>query len=163
MNRRRRYDDKFRASAVVMLEAAGYPEQKGALIRVANHLGVPESTLRGWESEEHNPPPAQLRAEKKEELTFELKNLAYELVTAMRGNIHDANLVQQATTFGIIVDKWQLLEGKPTWRGEIVELIKEGKITPQEVMDELSDTPELAQGLFESAGIRFAGVGAAEA
>lgn len=161
MSKRRRYDDKFRAGAVVTLEAAGYPDKEGALTMVANHLNVPYTTLRGWYHNEHNPPPSQLRQEKREELTAELKNLAYELVAAMRLNIHDANLVQQATTFGIVVDKWQLLDGKPTWRGEVVELIKEGKITPQEVMDEFSDTPELAQELFESAGLRFAGIGEA--
>lgn len=163
MVKRRKYDDKFRASAVVMLEAAGYPGKEGALMAVAKHLAVPHNTLRGWYHNEHNPPPSELRQEKKAELTTELKNLAYELVAAMRINIHDANLVQQATTFGIVVDKWQLLEGKPTWRGEVIELIKEGKVTPEEVMYEFSDAPELAKELFEQAGLQFAGVGEAEA
>lgn len=155
MGQRRRYDDKFRASATVMLEAAGYPEQKGALDRVAKHLGIPAPTLHRWANGKNNPPPSDVVSEKKAELTTELKNLAYELVAAMRLNVHDANLVQQATTFGIVVDKWQLLDGKPTWRGEVINLLKEGKVTPEEVMDDLGS--ELAEELFESAGLQFAG------
>lgn len=160
MANRRRYDDKFRAGAVVTLEAAGYPDQKGALIQVANHLRVPESTLRGWYSEEHNPVPAQLRAEKRRELNIELREVAYKLVRAMPDKIEDAALQQVATSLGIVIDKMQLLEGKPTWIGEIVGLLQEGKVTPEEVYDDLG--PELAQELFESAGLSFAGIREAE-
>lgn len=158
MSKRRRYDDKFRASAVVTLEAAGYPDKEGALTQVSKHIGVPHNTLRGWYYAEHNPPPSQLRQEKKEELHIELEKVAYILVGAMPDKIDEATLQQVATSLGITIDKMQLLRGQPTWRGEIVNLLKEGKITPQEIMDEFSDTPELAEELFESAGLRFAGI-----
>jgi transposase-like protein len=48
MRQRRRYNDDFRASATLMLEAAGYPGRDGALSQVSGHLSVPRSTLRGW-------------------------------------------------------------------------------------------------------------------
>lgn len=159
MSKRRRYDDKFRAGAVVTLEAAGYPEQKGALERVSKHLGVPAPTLHRWANGKNNPPPFDIVNEKKEELHIELEKVAYLLAGAMPDKILDANLQQVATSLGITIDKMQLLRGQPTWRGEVINLLKEGKVTVEEVMDELSDTPELAQELFESAGLRFAGVG----
>lgn len=161
MAKRRRYDDKFRAGAVVTLEAAGYPEQKGALIKVANHLKVPESTLRSWYSGEHSPIPAELCAEKKEELHIELERVAYILAGAIPGKIEEANLQQVATSLGITIDKMQLLRGQPTWRGEVINLLKESRVTPEEVLDELGS--ELAQELFESAGLSFAGIGEAKA
>lgn len=55
--KRKRFNDDFRASAVLMLEATGYPEKKGGLTQVSTHLGVPLSTLRGWFTAERNPPP----------------------------------------------------------------------------------------------------------
>jgi transposase-like protein len=163
MSKRRHYDDKFRASAVVTLEAAGYPEQKGALDRVASHLGVPAPTLHRWANGKNNPPPSELVNEKRQELSIELREVAYVLVKAIPGKVDEASLQQVTTSLGIVIDKMQLLECKPTWIGEIAGLLKEGKITPQEVMDELSDTPELAQELFESVGLQFVGIGEAEA
>lgn len=163
MNRRRRYDDKFRANSVVTLEAAGYPDRDGALTMVANHLGIPRETLRRWAIEKNNPAPPELVTEKKAELIdlyeSELRSIFGEMPNARVS----ATYKDLGTVAGILTDKLQLLSGKPTWRGEIVELIKEGKITPQEVIDEFSDAPELAKELFEQAGLQFAGVGAAEA
>lgn len=159
----RRYDDKFRASAVVMLEAAGYPEKKGALEQVAKACKAPESTLRGWYNETHNPPPAKLRAEKRLELIDLVKSELQGIFRAMPNARPEASYRDLGTVAAIFIDKLQLLEGKPTWRIEIVDLLKQGKITPQDVMDELSDAPELAQELFESAGLQFAGIGTAEA
>jgi len=49
-----------------------------------------------------------------------------------------------------------------TWQDELLRLLIEGKITKEDVLNEFSDTPELAQTFFESAGIGFAGIGQAE-
>lgn len=62
--RQPKYTDKFRASAVVMLMAAGWPDVKGAQSKVAKHLGVPRQTLIRWAEAEQNPPPPQLVQEK---------------------------------------------------------------------------------------------------
>ena len=42
-----------------MLEAAGYPERKGALTQVADNLKIPATTLRRWHLGLSNPPPAE--------------------------------------------------------------------------------------------------------
>lgn len=151
---RRRYDDKFRASAVVMLEAAGYPDKDGSLMEVARHLGVPHNTIRAWYHAEHNPPPSELRQEKKRELVIELEEIAYLLIKAIPGKIDEANLQQTATSMAIAIDKMQLLKGQPTLIVELTNLLKEGVITPQDIIDEFADEPEAAQGLFESIGLQ---------
>jgi hypothetical protein len=109
----------------------------------------------------NNPPPTELRNEKKEELHIELEKVAYKLIAAMPDKINEANLQQIATSLGIVIDKKQLLSGQPTWRGEIVNLLKEGIVTPEEVYSDLGS--ELAQELFESAGLSFSGIREAEA
>ena len=154
MRQRRRYDDKFRASAVVMLEAAGYPDKEGALTQTANHLGVPLNTLKGWFTANRNPPPAKLRNEKKTELKDLLRNELDHIFNAMPSARPDASYRDLGTVAGILFDKLQLLEGKPTLIIELTQLLKDGTLTPQDILDEFADTPEAAQGLFESIGLR---------
>lgn len=151
---RRRYDDKFRASAVVMLEAAGYPDREGSLAEVARHIGMPHNTLRNWYHSVHNPPPSDVRQEKKEDLVIELEKVAHLLVKAIPDKIEDATLQQVATSMGITIDKLQLLKGQPTLIVELTNLLKEGAITRQDILDEFADEPEAAQGLFESIGLQ---------
>lgn len=116
---RRRYDDKFRASAVVMLEAAGYPGKEGALMEVARHLSTPHPTLHRWFTGKNNPPPFDVVQEEKKELTNLMDAFLNKVIMAMPDKIEESSLQQCATSFGIVVDKKQLLGGKPT---EIVEL-----------------------------------------
>jgi hypothetical protein len=116
MARRPSYDDKFRASAVVMLEGAGYPDRKGALHKVAVHLGVPDRTISRWFRKENNVAPDDLVTEKRGELLDGLRDLAYELLTAINTDIRDngVDAVRAATALGIVIDKIQLLTGGPT-------------------------------------------------
>lgn len=149
--KRRRYDDEFRASAVLMLEAAGYPGCKGALTRVADHLSVPESTLRGWFSGRRNAPPAKVREIKKRDFVADLQHLLglhIDAATRVVGNSGDLRAID--TGIGILVDKIQLLNGQPTWRVEIIDLLRRGAINSNEV-EELGD--ELATELFDAAGV----------
>jgi hypothetical protein len=118
MAKRRRYDDKFRASAVVMLEAAGYPDQKGALTRTANHLGVPLNTIKGWYTANRNPPPAELRTEKKGDLVTLFDSELEAIFGDMPNARPDASYRDLGVVAGILVDKRQLLTGEPT---EIVD------------------------------------------
>ena len=118
MAKRKSYDDQFRASAVVMLEAAGYPEREGALSYVAGHIGVPISTLRGWFNASHNPPPAELRNKKRLDLREAVRAELDNVFAAMEGVRQDASYRDLVTAAGILVDKLQLLEGKPTERSE---------------------------------------------
>ena len=137
-----------------MLEAAGYPEREGALSQVAGHLSVPESTLRGWFSGAHNPPPAKVRAKKKLDLVQAIRDELAGIFTAMPGRRGEATYRELATAVGILTDKLQLLTGQPTWRGEIIDLLKSGAVTRDEVTEELGD--ELASELFDAAGINRA-------
>lgn len=118
MAKRKSYDDKFRASAVVMLEAAGYPTEKGALARTAEHLHVPAMTLSRWFRKAQNPPPNELVTEKR----GELKDFVRSELSAIFGDMPivrpDASYKDLATAAGILIDKLQLLENKPTERVE---------------------------------------------
>lgn len=148
---KRRYDDEDRASAVLMLEAAGYPDKKGAMSQVAKQLAVSRSTLRGWATGTSNPPPAKVRHEKKIVLVSAIQEELAEIFPTMAGKRQDASYRELVTAAGILIDKLQLLSGKPTWRGEIIDLLKSGAITPDDVVSELGD--ELATELFDAAGV----------
>lgn len=101
-----------------MLEAEGYPANDGALTRVSEHLSVPLSTLRGWFTAERNPPPAELRNEKRAELRDLLENELREAVAAMANARPEASYRDLGTVAAIFTDKLQLLDGKPTERVE---------------------------------------------
>jgi transposase-like protein len=120
--KRRQYDDKFRASTVVMLQSEGYPHKPGALTYVAKHVGVPAMTISRWFKASNNPPPHELVTEKKEELADVFERVAYkylrhaeseDVIDAVAGN---AAVVTAATA----VDKMRLLRGLPT---EIVQVL----------------------------------------
>lgn len=111
---RRRYDDKFRASAVVMLEAAGYPDKKGALEQTSKRTGVPISTLHGWFNATRNPPPADVRNEKRKELRELLEDELRAIFQEMPNARSEAGYKDLGTVAGILFDKKQLIDGKPT-------------------------------------------------
>jgi hypothetical protein len=140
MAKRKRYDDKFRATSVVMLTAAGYPDMKGALQQTADHLKVPARTLSRWFNAESNPPPAILVNEKKEELADLFENAAYEYVkhSIKRDVVEDTRGKDAIMAAAVATDKMRLLRGLPT---EIIvlvpgfiEAIKKLGQDPQEVM-----------------------------
>lgn len=151
MAKKSRYNDEFRTGALLLLEASGYPDNQGGIVRTAKHLGIPESTLRGWWNGSRNPVPAEMRAEKRAELHDLLE-------TEIRSALKQMNSVRDSATYrdlgtvaAILIDKRQILTGKPTWIVEISNLLKEGKITLGEVQEELG--PDLATELFESIGL----------
>lgn len=116
--KRKSYDDKFRASAVVMLEAAGYPNEKGALTKTAAHIGVPARTLSRWFNGEQNPPPDQTVNEKRDELSVLLDTEIRAILGDMPEARKDASYRDLGTVAGILIDKIQLITGKPTSRSE---------------------------------------------
>lgn len=120
--KRKRYDDKFRASACVMLEAQGYPGMKGALQHVADHLNVPAMTLSRWFKARQNPPPNELVSEKRGDLADIFENLAYKMLAhAGREEVIDAMTGKDATiAAATATDKMRLLRGLPT---EIIEVV----------------------------------------
>lgn len=114
MTKRRRYTDDFRANAVLMLEAAGYPNTEGALTSVARHLKVPHQTLSRWGRGTNNPPPPLLVQEKKASLVELLETELEAIFKEMGKARQDATYQQLGTVAGIFFDKRQLLTGGPT-------------------------------------------------
>lgn len=101
-----------------MLEAAGYPDTKGALNKVARELKVPDMTLSRWFKATRNPPPNEVVTEKaanfKELLAAEIQGILKDMPDAREF----AEYRDLGTVLGILVDKLQLLENKPTDRVE---------------------------------------------
>lgn len=150
MNKRKRYSDEFRASAILMLEAAGYPDRKGALAAVSRQTGAPPPTLHRWARSKQNPPPSDMVIEKR----FDLRKAIREELEAI---FHEAKDARQDATYhdlmwaaGVLTDKELLLAGKPTGIIKVVQLIQEGKVNPKTVMERW---PNLASELFAQAGI----------
>lgn len=121
MSKRKRYTDDFRASAVLMLEAAGYPEQRGALTSVAERVRVPARTLSRWFNKEQNPAPDNLVTEKKFDLIQAIRDEIQHAIGDMPEARPDASYRDLTTSVAILIDKLQLLEGKPTERTEVLD------------------------------------------
>lgn len=131
---RRRYDDQFRAAAVVMLEAAGYPGKEGALTQVAKTMGVPAMTLHRWARVKNNPAPTQLVNEKRIDLLELINTELAGIFGTMPGARNDASYRDLATAAGILVDKRQLLTGQPTENVKAqttVEYVNDWRQTPE--------------------------------
>jgi transposase-like protein len=115
-----RYTDEFRAQAVVMLEAAGYPDNKGALVRVAQRLGIKHQTLSRWGRQAQNPPPPEMVQRKSFDLVQALRDEIQSILQEMPNARPDADYRELGTVLGIVVDKLQLIEGKATERIEMM-------------------------------------------
>ena len=113
---KRRYDDKQRAGAVVMLQSQGYPDTPGALKRVSDHLGIPQATLSRWARGVSNPPPSNVVNEKKTELDQRLEALAHRILDRVETDevLDHMTGRELMTAFGISVDKMRLLRDLPT-------------------------------------------------
>ena len=82
-------------------------------------MGVPLSTIRGWFTAERNPPPAELRNEKRAELVNLIRDELHSILAAMGTTRKDASYRDLATAFGIFTDKLQLLTGEPTGNSKV--------------------------------------------
>jgi AcrR family transcriptional regulator len=103
-----------------MLEAAGYPDMEGALTRVAEHLGVPLSTIHRWFHKKQNPPPSQLVNEKRFDLVEAIKAEIANAFQEMSAARDQASYKDLTTAAAILIDKLQLLSGEPTARTETI-------------------------------------------
>jgi hypothetical protein len=97
-----------------MLEAAGYPDRKGALSHVSKHLGVPIPTLTRWVTGAQNPAPNDLVTKNRIELSDLLDTELVAAFEAAKGVRSEASYRDLMTGIGILVDKRQLLRGEPT-------------------------------------------------
>ena len=108
---RREYTDNERANALALLAISRVED-------VHETTGIPIGTLKDWK---RKPPRGalELQPEKEATLAEELRHAARALVGAIPSKIADAPLNHTAIALGIIFDKLQLLEGKPTSIGEV--------------------------------------------
>jgi transposase-like protein len=113
-----RYSDDFRASAVIMLQAEGYPDRKGALSKVARYLGVHMTSLNRWYNKMQNPPPLLLATNKKADLQEYLEAEIIAIFNELPDARLDADYREMATAAGIFIDKLNLLRGGATARSE---------------------------------------------
>jgi len=116
MAKPKRYDDNTRAGAVVMLQSQGYPNTPGALRRVSEHLGIPESTLSRWARGVSNPPPSSVVSEKRQALDTRLEALAHKILDRVESDdvLDTMSGRELMTAFGIGIDKMRLLRDLPT-------------------------------------------------
>jgi transposase-like protein len=118
MAKRRRYTDKFKAGAVVMVESEGYPGDPFALARVADRLNINKRTLRRWVENDTGAPDDEIVTQEKNgivELIDAEIQLAFKEMNKARSDASYRDLVIGAAT---LLDKKQLLIGEPTERTE---------------------------------------------
>jgi len=118
MAKRRHYSDKFKAGALVMLQAQGYPENARALEGVARHLRIPGRTLRRWFTGENGRPPDEVVLESKKELAELFEDEIRQIMRVAEFVREDANYRDLITSAAILTDKRELLHGKPTERSQ---------------------------------------------
>lgn len=111
-----RYSDEYRASAILMLRAAGYPERRGALMETANHLGISHQILGRWFRREQNPPPQITVQIKMSDIVEMLQKELARAIQALPGALPDADYLDIGKVMGIMIDKLQLLQGEATER-----------------------------------------------
>jgi len=102
-----------------MLEAAGYPDRKGALTAVAAKVGAPAMTISRWFNARNNPAPNDVVTEKRLELKDMLRAEIDGALAAMPGQRIEATYRDLGTVAAILIDKLQLIEGKATERVEL--------------------------------------------
>lgn len=158
MGSSRQYSDEDRATACALLEANGYPQKKGAMNKTSKATGIPPSTLRGWFTEQNNPPPTKLRDEKKIDIAEALKNELAEIFQAMHTTRPEASYRELSTALGIVIEKIALVSGDPTqrlavtdWRSEAIRMIKNKEVDFEEMVKQFGEHD--AELLFEQAGV----------
>lgn len=118
---RQRYDEKFRAGAILSLEANGYPHRKGALAKTAKALGVPAPTLHRWFNSSSNPPASEVVSEKRKTALEWLDELIPGLLSDLNEKRQEASFRDTGTVAAILIDKRELLRGNVTERVELVD------------------------------------------
>ncbi len=138
--------DKERAIAVYITT--------GNLSQTSRETGVPISTLRGWLAEQ---PPEKVQ-EARAEAQAEFVRKAWDAVTAHVLHLQDKGVIAEtsardsATIVGILIDKIQLVTGRPTSINE-----QQGQVTTRheyDIVQRIVTDPEsrdIARDLFRRA------------
>jgi transposase-like protein len=132
----RKYTDDERASLIAILQAEGYPEKLGALKKVAAYAGVHENVLRRWWKGTQNPPPTTSVRHKKIDLSVAIREELSAIFTEMNTKRDEATYRDLGVVAGIMMDKQQLLENKPTER---IAVEHSGQISIDERRNRIND------------------------
>lgn len=153
----KKYSDKEKVAAVIQLEASGYEEnQRRALRIVSARNGISKTTLRSWYNATHRPDkkPAhsgvdpEIYTEEKESLRDLFDTELRAVLKDMPERREDADYRTLVTAAGVLADKLLRLEGKPAWKVEIIQLVRDGKTTIDDVRVEFGD--DLVNELFNA-------------
>ncbi len=114
--KRRTYSDADVAGAVLLLEAAGYPDRRGALLEVSKATNINDETLRTWYTKERRTVDPHIQERKRAEIVDALGELQEKLIRKLSEKLEDnsASLRDIAIAFGIVSDKRALLLGNAT-------------------------------------------------
>lgn len=115
------YTDKFKATVLLMLEAAGGVGHHSAMAQVSKKYGVPYRTLQGWANNGVKQIDLQAKTEIDELMDDTRKELVELFDTEVRsifgsleGKREEATYKELAWAAAVFLDKLQLLNNKPT-------------------------------------------------
>lgn len=133
----KRFTDAQQAAFILQLEVAGYPDNEHAPLEVSKQRGAPSSrTLRRWWKIRNRPEVDKIVQHQKKDLVTALQDLLHlHIDAASLAVVGNDDLRALDTGIGIIVDKLQLLNNKPTAILELQQAIEEGKIKPEQVQE----------------------------
>lgn len=109
-----KYGDEFKASSVLMLQAAGYPERPNAMRDVERATGVHRKTLLRWWRNETGAPPEEVVERERLNLLEEFEKLIGISLGFAAEAAEVAGYKDLLIGIGILFDKRQLLQGEPT-------------------------------------------------
>jgi hypothetical protein len=119
----RKYSDKQKAGAILLVQAAGYPDTVGAINRVSKEQKIPQRSLYRWVTQgvhSSDPEAAASMAETMEETRQELVELIENTVRKALKSMAEADVRDGATyrdfawAAAVLIDKLQVLNGQPS-------------------------------------------------
>lgn len=145
MATKRRYTDEERAAALAALAANG-----GNIEKTCRELDIPRMTLSSWAKGQVHPEAHEYSLTKKGPLADHLEEVAWKLAGDLN-KCKEGNPQQVAIALGVVVDKMQLLRGKPTaitgaTRDQKLDILRTLLGIPPESDDGTGDRPSIAVG-----------------
>lgn len=122
---KRHYSDDFRAQALTLLEAEGYPDNQGALTKVSRAFNVPLMTLYDWQVKDVNNVSTDTRAVQSASFQAVIEDEITRILEQMKVKRESASYRDLGIVAGILFDKLQLLQGMPTQRTEHTHVFTE--------------------------------------
>jgi hypothetical protein len=113
-----RYSDEDKAIWLLQLEAAGYPKNEHAPMRVAKQKNAPHArTLKRWWKRKHEPHIDKIVQRKRPDLIKAIEDLLWQHIEAATEAVQGSEDLRAIDTgIGILADKLQLMRGEPTER-----------------------------------------------